>query len=122
MVKKDRSMNGTIESGHTEQDKLEALLEFREELIKLRENNENRSPVRRDGLTKRRDDGTRVFGPFTLEVREQILDSLKALEARTGEPMISQPELEVIEDIWRHDRIQEDSRTSLIEKLDSETV
>ncbi len=122
VVKKDRSMNGTIESGHTEQDKLEALLEFREELIKLRENNENRSPVRRDGLTKRRDDGTRVFGPFTLDVREQILDSLKALEARTGEPMISQPELEVIEDIWRHDRIQEDSRTSLIEKLDSETV
>lgn len=122
VVKKDRSMNGTIESGHAEQDKLEALLEFREELIKLRENNENRSPVRRDGLTKRRDDGTRVYGPFTLEVREQILDSLKALETRTGERIISQPELEVIEDIWRHDRIQEDGRMSLIEKLDSETA
>lgn len=122
VVKKDRSMNGTIESGHAEQDKLEALLEFREELINLRENNENRSPVRRDGLTKRRDDGTRVYGPFTLEVRERILNSLKALEARTGERMVSQPELEVIEDIWRHDRIQEESRMSLIEKLDSETA
>ena len=122
VVKKDRSMNGTIESGHAEQDKLEALLEFREELIKLRENNENRSPVRRDGLTKRRDDGTRVYGPFTLEVREQILDSLKALEARTGERLISQPELEVIEDIWRHDKSQEDSRLSLIEKLDGGTA
>ena len=122
VVKKDRSMNGTIESGHAEQDKLEALLEFREELIELRENNENRSPVRRDGLTKRRDDGTRVYGPFTLQVRKQILDSLRALETRTGERMLSQPELEVIEDIWRHDRIQEDSRRSLIEKLDGETA
>ena len=122
VVKKDRSMNGTIESGHTEQDRLEALLEFREELIKLRENNENRSPVRRDGLTKRREDGTRVYGPFTLKVREQILDSLKALEARTGERMISQPELEIIEDIWRHDRFQENSRMSLIEKLDGESA
>jgi hypothetical protein len=115
-------MNGTIESGHAEQDKLEALLEFREELIELRENNENRSPVRRDGLTKRRDNGTRVYGPFTLKVRKQILDSLKALEIRTGERMLSQSELEVIEDIWRHDRIQEHSRKSLIEKLDGETA
>ena len=32
VVKKDRSLNGTIESGHAEQDKLEAMLEFREEL------------------------------------------------------------------------------------------
>ena len=122
VVKKDRSMNGTIESGHPEQDKLEALLEFREELVRLREDNENRSIVRRDGLTKRRDDGTSVYGPFTLLVREQILGNLRALEARTGEQMISQPELEVIEDIWRHDRNHEERRLSLIKKLDGETV
>ena len=115
-------MNGTIESGHPEQDKLEALLEFREELVRLREDNENRSIVRRDGLTKRRDDGTSVYGPFTLLVREQILEKLRALEARTGEQMISQPELEVIEDIWRHDRNHEESRLSLIKKLDGEIV
>ena len=122
VVKKDRSMNGTIQSGHAEQDKLEALLEFREELVRLREDNENRSIVRRDGLTKRRDDGTSVYGPFTLRVRKQILESLRALEARTGEQMISQPELEVIEDIWRHDRYHEESRLSLIQKLDEVTA
>ena len=122
VVKKDRSMNGTIESGHAEQDKLEALLEFREGLIKLREDNENRSPVRRDGLTKRRDDRTLVYGPFTLQVRQQILDNLRALEARTGEQMISQPELEIIEDIWRHDRNHEESRLALIKKLDDVIV
>ncbi len=118
VVKKDRSMNGTIESGHAEQGKLEALLEFREELIRLREDSENRSPVRRDGLTKRRADGTQVYGPFKLEVRQQILDRLRALEAQTGEPMISQPELEVIEDIWRRDRNREESRLSLVKRLD----
>ena len=122
VVKKDRSMNGTIESGHAEQDKLEALLEFREELVRLREDNQNRSTVRRDGLTKRRDDGTMVYGPFTLQVREQILENLRFLEARTGEQMISQPELDVIEDIWRHDRNQEESRSSLIRRLDQVTA
>ena len=122
VVKKDRSLNGTVESGHAEQDKFEALLEFREELIRLREDNENRSPVRRDGLTKRRSDGTRVFGPFTLQVRQQVLDNLRALEARTGEQMISQPELEIIEDIWRHDRNHEESRLALVKKLDDVTA
>ena len=122
VVKKDRSMNGTIESGHSEQDKLEALLEYREELVRLREDNDNRSIVRRDGLTKRRDDGTSVYGPFTLRVREQILEGLRALETRTGQQMISQPELEVIEDIWRHDRYNEESRLSLIQKLDKVTA
>ena len=122
VVKKDRSMNGTIESGHADQDKFEALLEFREELIRLREDNKNRSPVRRDGLTKRRDDGTLVYGPFTLQVRQQVLNSLRLLEARIGERMISQSELEVIEDIWRRDRKHEESRLSLIEKLDGVAV
>lgn len=121
VVKKDRSMNGTIESGHSDQDKLEALLEFREELIRLREDNKNRSPVRRDGLTERRGDGTLVYGPFTVQVRERILESLRVLETRTGEQMISQPELEVIEDIWRQDRSQEESRLSIIRKLDEVT-
>ena len=118
VVKKDRSLNGTIASGHAEQDKLEALLEFREDLVMLREDNENRSSVRRDGLSKRRDDGTLVYGPFTLQVRQRILDSLRTLEARTGETLISQPELEVIEEIWRHDRNHEESRFALIRKLD----
>ncbi len=122
VVKKDRSMNGTIESGHSEQDKLEALLEFREELVSLREDNENRSRVRRDGLTKRRDDGTPVYGPFTMRVREKILERLRSLELQTGERMISQPELEIIEDIWRHDRSHEEGQMSLIQRLDEVTA
>lgn len=117
VVEKDRSMRGIIDSGHPEQKKLEVLFDFREELIELREDNENRLPVRRDGRTKTRDDGTRVYGPFTLKVRRYILNRLRKLESQIGELLISQSEIEVIEDIWWRDRIREDGRLALIEKL-----
>ena len=117
VVQKDRSMRGMIDSGHPEQEKLEMLFDFREELMKLREKNENRLPVRRDGHTKTRDDGTRVYGPFKLEVRQDILNRLCNLESQIGESLISQSEIEVIEDIWWRDKIREDGRLSLMEKL-----
>ena len=64
VVQKDKSMRGLIDAGHEEEDMLEAFAEFREWLIEIREDNRNRLPVRRDGRTKLREDGTRVFGPF----------------------------------------------------------
>ena len=122
VVKKDRSMRGTIDSGHPQQEKLEALFTFREWLIELREDNANRLPVRRDGRTKTRDDGSRVFGPFTLDVRLSILTRLHDLEDQFGEQLISPPEIEFIEDIWRRDRTQEEGRLALIAMLGSESV
>ena len=118
VVTKDKSMTGTIDSGHPDQEKLERLSAFREELIELRENNANRSEVRRDGRTKKRDDGTKVYGPFTLKVRQHILDKLQLLAEANGEELVSPSELNVIRDIWRHDKIQDDSRQALINKLD----
>ena len=114
VVQKDRSLRGLIDAGHEDEDKLEALAEFREWLIELREDNRNRLPVRRDGRTKLREDGSRVFGPFTLEVRQAILDRLRVLEAETGETLIISAELDVIEDIWRRDRVCEDGRLALL--------
>ena len=114
VVQKDRSMRGIIDAGHEDEEKLEAFAEFREWLIELREDNRNRLPVRRDGRTKLREDGTRVFGPFTIEVRETILDRLRALEVETGQSLIVHAELDVIYDIWRRDRIREDGRLSLL--------
>ena len=122
VVEKDRSMRGMIDSGHPEQEKLEMLFDFREMLITLREDNENRLPVRRDGRTKNRDDGTRVYGPFTLEVRRKIRDRLHKMESLMGERLISRSEIEVIEDIWWRDRIREDGRLALIKKLNQEEV
>ena len=117
VVRKDRSMRGLIDAGHDDEDMLEALAEFREWLIVLREDNRNRLPVRRDGRTKLREDGTRVFGPFRLEVRQKILDRLRALETQIGEMLIEPDEIEMIDDIWRRDRIREEGRLSLLARV-----
>lgn len=114
VVQKDRSMRGTIAAGHAEENKLEALADFRDWLIELRENNDNRLPVRRDGYVKLRKDGSRVMGPFRLEVRKHILDRLRRLERETGEPLLLRGELDCIEDIWRRDRIHEEGRRAFL--------
>ena len=113
MVKKDRSLRGLIDSGHAEAEKMEALFDFREWLIALREDNDNRLPVRRDGNAKQRDDGSRIFGPFTLTVRRKILERLRALEKRIGESLILPAEIDSIEDVWWRDEIREDARQAL---------
>lgn len=117
VVEKDRSMRGTIDAGHEDQRKLEMLFDFRQELIDLREDNSNRMPIRRNGQTKIRSDGSLVYGPFTLEVREKLLRRLKRLEEDTGESLLSLSEKEAIEDVWREDRIHESSRQALADNL-----
>lgn len=122
VVEKDRSMRGTIDSGHPDQDKLELLYNFRETLIELREDNDNRLPVRRDGRMKIRPNKKLVYGPFTLAVRNDILNRLRSLEDRIGETLISPAEVEAIEDIWWRDEIRENGRQALIKKLNGETA
>ena len=117
VVQKDKSLRGLIDSGHEDEDKLEALAEFREWLIALREDDANRLPVRRDGSHKFRADGSRVRGPFRLDMRQRILNHLRKLEKEVGEPLISPSEIEVIEDIWRVDGIREAGRLALQEKV-----
>lgn len=117
VVKKDRSMRGMIDSGHEDRDKLEALADFRDWLLELREDRNNRYPVRRNGRTKFRSDNTRVMGPFRLEVRENILNRLKKLQKQIEEELISSSEIEVIEDIWRRDRIHEDARQAIMKNV-----
>ena len=121
VINKDRSLRGLIDSGHEDAESFERLFDFREWLIELRENDANRQRVRRDGNSKSRADGTLVMGPFTLDVRKRILDRLNALEKETGQTLISASELEVIEDIWRRDRVQEDCRTALYDTFAPET-
>ena len=117
VVEKDRSMKGTIDAGHDDQRKLEMFFDFRQELIELRESNSNRMSIRRNGQTKIRSDGSLVYGPFTLKVRENLLQRLERLEAQTGESLLSQSEREAIEDVWREDRIHERSRQALTNNL-----
>ena len=105
VVNKDRSLRGLIDSGYDDTKSFEALYDFREWLVELRENNSNRQRVRRNGISKIRTDGTLVFGPFTLDVRKQILNRLRRLEQHVGENLITESELEFIYDIWRRDEV-----------------
>lgn len=113
VVAKDRSLRGLIAAKHDDADKLELLSDFREWLVDLREDGGNRLPVRRSGATRVRADGSRVLGPFKLDVRKCIFRRLRELESRLGETLIHQAEIDCIEDIWWRDKITESGRTAL---------
>ncbi len=113
VVNKDRSLQGLIDSGHEDAKLFTHLFDFREWLIELRENDLNRQRVRRDGNTKTKPDGTPVMGPFKLSVRKHILKKLEHLEQVIGQRLLSESEREVIEEIWRRDRLRRDSRIAL---------
>ena len=117
VINKDRSLRGLIASGHEEEEKLEALADFREWLMELREDNDKRMEVRRDGSTKRRSDGSLVYGPFKLQVRHNILEHLRELERSIGEELITASEIDMIEDIWWRDEIRENGRINLTKDL-----
>ena len=109
VVQKDRSLRGLIDSGYKDTERMEALFDFREWLIELREDDGNRLPIRRDGYVKRRVDGSRVYGPFRLEVRRKILKRLQQLEERIGEQLILPGEIDAIDDVWWRDEIRLES-------------
>ena len=113
VVKKDRSLRGLIDAGHDEAHSMERLSDFREWLLELREDANNRLPVRRDGNPRSRSDGSQVLGPFRIEVRKNILDRLQSLADEIGEQLISDDELDCIYDVWWRDEINEASRLAL---------
>ena len=117
VVAKDRSLRGVIDSGHEEATYLTSLYDFREWLIELREDDDNRLPVRRDGNPRHRADGSQVFGPFTLPIRRKILDRILTLQDRLGVPLIGDAEIECIEDVWWRDEITEAGRLALEESV-----
>ena len=117
VVEKDRSMRGTIDAGHKDQEMFEMLFDFRQKLIDLREQNSNRMSIRRNGQIKKKSDGSLVYGPFTMDVRKNILEGLERLEEDTGSMLLSLSEREMIEDIWREDRIKQEGRQALSDSL-----
>ncbi len=119
VVNKDRSLQGLIDSGHAQAARMKALFDFREWLIELRENKVNRLPVRRDGNSKQREDGSWVLGPFKLEIRKKILSRLRILQKKIGEQLISPTEIDCIKDVWWRDEIRENARQALNTRIDA---
>ncbi len=138
VVKKDRSLQGFIESG---EEWLIPLAEFREWLLDIRDKSIYREKKKRSGkiyrvkklkkyLTKEEieeieKEGYKVnidekgnefyslrgFGPFNFEGRKKILEELLKLENKVGIQLITLEELREIEKIW--DEELDLSRTTL---------
>ena len=91
----------------------ERLFGFREWLLALGDDDANRDRTHRDGSVRRRSDGSYVMGPFTLSVRKTIFERLLALREALGADLIHPGEIELIEDLWRRDRVREECRLAL---------
>lgn len=97
MVKEDKSLQNFINRGATE---LIPLRNFRNELLKMRENSQMRDNKRRNGTVYKKADGSFGLGPFTLEARRIILEKLLMLENETGLELITISELKAIDKMW----------------------
>lgn len=92
VVDEDKSMEGLIDAG---EDWMEPLLDFRDWLKRIRDDEGKRQTYRRnlqDGL-----------GPFTKETRVEILRRLLETQRETGQNLISDEELSGIQYVWFHD-------------------
>jgi DNA sulfur modification protein DndC len=100
VVVKDRSMEGFIDAGHAA---LEPLLEFRDWLAEIRNDETMRMAYRRNGVLTYLKNGKLVPGPFTLAARRQILDRLVAMQTELGDVLITDEEIATIHRIWASD-------------------
>lgn len=100
VVDKDRSLEGFVEAGFAE---FTPLLDFRDWLIKIRNDPTKRQARRRSGQFTFTKDGGLIPGPFTLAARQEILDKLLDLQEQIGQSLISKQEVESIYAIWSKD-------------------
>ena len=110
VVDKDRSLSGFVDSGF---DEFEPLLDFRDWLVSIRNEPHRRQARRRNGKITMMRDGTLIPGPYTLKTRAEILKNLEAVQEKTGKPLISQEEIEMIRKIWSYDIIHQTTAQSM---------
>lgn len=96
VVDKDKSLAAMIDAGH---DHLEPLAAFRDRIRQVSGSPDHRSKVRRNGQPG--------LGPLTLDARRMLLDELLALQAETGQPLITDHEVRLIREQWEKDQTQE---------------
>ena len=66
---------------------------------------ENRLPFSRRWQVRKREDGTIMPGPFTIELRKGILEKLLNMQVETKMDLISEDEIEEIKRIWKRDEL-----------------
>lgn len=93
VVRKDRAMQGLVTTGF---DDLTPLLVFRNWLSEIRDDPKLRC--------KRRRNGQKGLGPFTLEARATILSRLLETEKLVPWSLITDKEISAIRDLWNIDR------------------
>ena len=111
VVDKDKSMEALVENG---EEWLEPLLNFRNVLAKTQDpavKPQVRELKRRDGRVWKKEDGTIIPGPYTLDVRKrflkQLLETQQEVRAQGPNPqeeLISFEELEQIRKLWRTEK------------------
>jgi DNA sulfur modification protein DndC len=95
VVDRDKSIEGFIGSGR---DEYEQMARFRDWLIELRDNPaEYREPIRRSGKAGN--------GPLKMQVRQDVLSKLLAMQNELGEPLISEAEVALIKQVWISDEL-----------------
>lgn len=107
VVEKDRSAEAFVDAGH---EKLEPLLEMRDWLKAIREDNSKRSARRRNGTLNFVGEGRLIPGPFTLNARREILMRLLEVQAEVDMPLISTEEIDRIRELWMEDSLLEAER------------
>ncbi len=96
VVERDRSMEGFVAAGH---DQYQELLDYRDRLQTVRNDEASREPFRRSGKPG--------LGPLKMEVRKRLLQELLDLQERLGEELISALEIAEIRKIWLADGTSE---------------
>lgn len=89
VVERDKSMESLIDSG---EEKFKPLLEFRDYLRDIRDQEWARMNVRKNGQSGK--------GPFTHEARQDLLKRLLQLQKEINETLIHGDELAAIQEIW----------------------
>lgn len=123
VVKEDKSLSGFIRNGRTE---LKPLLDFRLNLMEMRDKPENRMNYRMGGeiyFVNTKDGRKRGLGPFTLEARRKILSELLKTEiqynkmAKASISLITKDELQLIRQHWIASGDIEDSLPKVYEEI-----
>ena len=107
VVEVDSSLREMIDTGGSRYDseKLTLLADFRDRLKEERNITKNRVQGRnRRGTILVQRDGSIGVGSYTIEYRKELLKRLQELEEDFGEPLISQPEKDLIPIIWAEEQ------------------